>query len=136
MKFSGDLLMTDPAYLVASEADWQLVLSEGYDRAALHLLGICDFLSAEAGDDTVRCVIGANDDRIGAFCTDSTLFCVCDLAQVLAYNPDFLTKNEKYPDTFCVILDFDGDVSVLYDENGAVNFIGKGKNAFRTAVEV
>ncbi len=136
MRFSGDLLLTDPAYLVKSAADWQLALSEGYDRAALHLLGIRDYLTVGAGEDTMRYVIDPEANRIGIFCTDSALFCVCDLAQLLAYNPDFLEKNEKYPDTFCIVSGFDGDVSVVYNDSGTVNFIGTGKHAFRTTVEI
>ena len=132
MKFHGDLLFTDPAYLVKSDADWQLLLSEGYDRAALHLLGIGNSLSAEAGEDTVRTVLDESGRKFGTFCTDSALFCVCDLAQVLVYHPDFLTENEKYPDTFCIVRDFDGEVSLSDDGNGNPQFIGAGKNGFRT----
>lgn len=132
MKFHGDLLLTDPAYFAKSDADWQLLLSEGYDKAALHLLGIRNYLSAEAGEDTVRIVRDGNGGKIGSFCTDSALFCVCDLAEVLAYSPDFLAKNEKYPDTFCIVRDFDGDAAMEYDENGNLQFAGTGKNGFRT----
>ena len=137
MKFYGDLLLTDPAYIVKSDADWQLLLSEGYDRAALHLLGIRDSLSFEAGEDgrrIVRKTDGTNAE-IGRFCTDSALFCVCDLAQVLAYNSDFLRKNENYPDTFCIVHDFDGEVSVRKAGDGTIHLSGTGKNAFRTTSE-
>ena len=77
-------------------------------------------------------ILDENGRKIGTFCTDSALFCVCDLAQVLAYHPDFLNKNEKYPGTFCIVRDFDGEVSLLNDENGNLQFIGTGKNGFRT----
>lgn len=132
MNFYGDLLFTDPAYIVNSVADWKILLSEGYDHAALHLLGIGISLSAEAGSDTQRTVLDENGRRIGTFCTDSALFCICDLAQVLVYHPDFLMKNEKYPGTFCIVRDFKGEVSLRNDENGDLQFIGIGKNGFRT----
>jgi hypothetical protein len=132
MNFYGDLLLTDPAYIANSDADWKSLLSEGYDHAALHLLGIGISLSAEAGSDTQRTVLDENGRKIGTFCTDSALFCVCDLAQVLVYHPDFLMKNEKYPGTFCIVRDFDGEVSLLNDENGNLQFIGTGENGFRT----
>jgi hypothetical protein len=132
MNFYGDLLLTDPAYIVISDADWKLLLSEGYDHAALHLLGIGISLSAEAGSDTQRTVLDESGRKIGTFCTDSALFCVCDLAQVLAYHPDFPKKNEKYPGIFCIVRDFDGEISLLNDENGNLQFIGIGKNGFRT----
>lgn len=132
MFFCGNFILTDPAYLVKSNADWQILLSEGYDRAALHRLGIGNSLSAEAGSDTQRTVLDENGRKIGEFCTDSALFCVCDLAQVLEYHPDFLSKNEKYPGTFCIVRDFDGEVSLTNDENGNLQFIGTGKSAFRT----
>ncbi len=132
MKFHGDLILTDPVYLVKSDADWQLLLSEGYDHAALHLLGIGISLSAEAGEDTKRTVYDEKGSKIGTFCTDSALFCVCGLTQVLVYHPDFLTKNEKYPDTFCIVRDFEGDIALLYDENGNLQISGTGRNGFRT----
>jgi len=132
MKFCGTLLLTDPAYLVKSADDWQLLLSEGYECAALHLLGIRNFLSAEAGMDSVRTVLDENGGKIGTFCTDSALFCVCDLAQVLAYHPDFLTKNEKYSGAFCIVRDFEGDVVLSYDENDNLQIAGAGRNAFQT----
>lgn len=132
MNFYGALLLTDPVYIVNSDADWKILLSEGYDHAALHLLGIGISLSAEAGSDAQRTVLDENGRKIGTFCTDSALFCVCDLAQVLAYHQDFLNKNEKYPGTFCIVRDFDGEVSLLNDENGNLQFIGTGKNGFRT----
>ena len=130
--FGGNLILTDPAYLVKSNADWHLILSEGYDHAALHLLGIENSISIEACVDTQRTVLDENGREIGKFCSDSALFCVCDLAQVLAYHLDFLTKNEKYPGTFCIVRDFDGEVSLTNDENGNLQFIGTGKNGFRT----
>jgi hypothetical protein len=132
MNFYGALLLTDPAYIVNSDADWKILLSEGYDHAALHLLGIGSSLSAEAGSDTQRTVLDESGRKIGTFCTDSALFCVCDLAQVLAYHPDFPKKNEKYPGIFCIVRDFDGEISLLNDENGNLQFIGIGKNGFRT----
>ncbi len=59
MKFQGDLILTDPMYLIRKESgnDWNLLLSEGYDHAALHLLGIKHGLSFDAGDAAVRIVI-------------------------------------------------------------------------------
>lgn len=55
MKFKGDIILTDPMYLIRKDSgsDWDTVLSEGYDHAALHLLGIKKNLSAEAGEDGV-----------------------------------------------------------------------------------
>ena len=133
MKCKGDILLTDPMYLIRkdSENDWDTVLSEGYDHAALHLLGIRTYLSVEAGEDGSLEVQNDAGERVGEFCTDSCLFCVCDLKQVLAYNPDFLTNYAKYPNTFCVIRDFEGEVSVTRD-GARVRFEGIGKNGFRT----
>ena len=132
MNFYGDLLFTDPACFVTSDADWKILLSEGYDHAALHLLGLAISLSAEARSDAQRTVLDESGRKIGIFCADSALFCACDLAQVLAYHPDFLKKNEKYPGTFCIVRDFDGEVSLRNDEKGDLQFIGTGKNGFRT----
>ncbi|MBQ9716513.1 MAG: hypothetical protein IJV76_00825 [Clostridia bacterium] len=134
MKFQGDLLLTDPMYIIKKDSgyDWNLLLSEGYDHAALHLLGIRNYLSAEFGEDTVRNVVNSNGVRIGSFCSDSSLFCVCDLKQVLAYNPDFLIMNNGYPDSFCVVRDFDGEIFLKTDTDSQQNIIAVGVNGFRT----
>ena len=133
MKCKGDIILTDPMYLIrkGSPNDWKTALSEGYDHAALHLLGIGTYLSAEAGEDGRLEVRNDAGERVGEFCTDSALYCVCDLNEVLAYNPDLLTNYAEFPNTFCVIRDFDGEVSVIRDGDG-LRFEGVGKNGFRT----
>jgi len=134
MPFAGDLIITDPMYLVKKDSlgDWDLLLSEGYDHAALHLLGITHALSIEAGEDSSRCVFDQNGNRIGRFCCDSALFCICDLKQVLSYHPAFFAENERYPNTFCVIRNFCGMVYVTRDETDRCCIIGDGENGFRT----
>ena len=134
MKFQGDLLLTDPMYIVKKDSgdDWNLLLSEGYDHAALYLLGIQNYLSAEFGEDTIRNVINSEGIKIGSFCSDSSLFCVCDLKQVLAYNPGFFIMNAGYPDSFCVVRDFCGEILLQTDEDFRKNMIADGVNGFRT----
>lgn len=134
MKFKGDLLLTDPVYIIRKERgeDWGRLLSDGFDHAAMHYLGITDYVSGEIGEDSVRIVTDGSGNKIGSFCSDSALFCVCDLNQVLAYNPDFLTAYEKYPDCFCVIRDFDGEIGIVTDETGSSHVTGSGKNGFGT----
>ena len=137
MKFQGDLLLTDPMYIIRKESgdDWNLLLAEGCDHAALHLLGIKQGLSFEAGDDAVRIVINDAGNVIGYFCSDSSLFCICDLKEVLTYNPDFISMNSGYPDSFCVIRNFNGEISILQDETGCQNMIGTGVNGFKTVIK-
>ena len=133
MKFKGDIILTDPLYIIRKDSpgDCQKILSEGYDHAALQLLGINTYLSAESGEDGRLEVQNNAGEHMGKFCTDSCLYCVCDFKQVLSYNPNFLSDNANCSDCFCVIRDFDGEVSVTIKEN-KVKFIGTGKNGFQT----
>jgi hypothetical protein len=134
MKFQGDLLLTDPMYLIPKhkESDWELVLSEGAEKAALYLLGITDYLSFAVGEDGRRIVVNNAGHRIGEFCWDSAFVCVCDLNQVLLYNPNFLTLNKNYLNSFCIIRNFNGEIKVIVDEEGTPNIVGSGDNGFRT----
>lgn len=54
MKFKGNLLLTDPVYIIKKgcENDWKLLLSDGYDHAALHYLGITKYVLGEIGEDS------------------------------------------------------------------------------------
>lgn len=134
IKFQGDILLTDPVYIIKKGCgnDWKLLLSEGYDHAALHYLGITRYVSGEIGEGSVRDVIDISGTKVGSYCSDSGLFCVCDLKQVLAYNPDFLISFEKNSECFCVIHDFDGEIKVIHDEKHNNHVIGIGNNAFKT----
>lgn len=134
MKFCGNILLTDPVYIIKnnSDDDWKRLLSEGSDHAALYLLGITNYLSGEIGEDSARDVISDNKMRIGSFCSDSALFCVCELKQVLWYNPDFLSSLEKSRECFCVINDFDGEIMSVVDEKCNSQIIGIGNNGFKT----
>ncbi len=97
MKFKGNLLLTDPVYIIKKgcENDWKLLLSDGYDYAVLHYLGITKNVLGEIGEDSERNVIDNSGMKVGSYCLYSGLFCVCDLKQVLAYNPDFLISFER-----------------------------------------
>lgn len=132
MKFKGDLLLTDPLYIIKhdSKNDWDLLLSEGYDHAALHLLGITEYLSDEFCEDSRRNVIDNSGTIIGSFCSDSALFCVCDLNQALSYNPEFLVSYESY--CFCLVRDFNGYIYIVEDGKNNKHIIGIGNNGFKT----
>lgn len=134
MKFKGNLLLTDPVYIVKKwcESDWKLLLSDGYDYAVLHYLGITKYVLGEIGEDSEWNVIDNSGMKVGSYCSDSRLFCVCDLKQVLVYNPDFLISFDKNSECYCVINDFDREIKVIPDEKHNNHVIGIGNNCFKT----
>ena len=131
MYFKGDIIITDPCNIVKSDEDWQLVLADTYDRAELDKIGIQNFLSFEAVGES-RGVVTDSDTgtTIGKFCTDSCIFCVCLLEDVLAYHPEF-DDYEKWPGSCAVIRGFEGEI-VLEEREEEIVITGRGKINFHT----
>ena len=131
MYFCGDVILMDPCNLVKNEEDWKLILSSNYDCVELEKIGIHTYLSFESSDDSRKCVINDKGEKIGEFCTDPCLFCVLLLEDLLNYNQEF-DDYIKYPNSCCVIKDFEGEISCEKSED-RVAISGVGKNGFRTA---
>ena len=127
--FHGDIVITDPCYLVKNE-DWEDALYDGLAR----------FIPGSIERDTIygdwSCtafnIVNGDKRVIGEFCADSGMVCVCDLFEVMKYNPDY-NYPETRPHTVTTIYDFDGDVwfevkhSSRYDDF-YVHVRGKGTN--------
>lgn len=119
MHFSGDILVTDPCYIVKRELensvdDWGFC-DYGYQ---LNKLGINHFMTRDTIYGDWGCTIyDENNHEIGKFCADAGLVTVCDYNEVLAYNPDFDEWRKSHEWCATVIKDFEGTVQFLvYEE--------------------
>ena len=146
MKFKGDIIITDPCYIIRDKKqitkdDWE-TCNYGENMEAL---GIKTYLTRDTiyGDWSCTTVNKDTDEEIGKFCADAGLVSVFLLDEVLAYNPKF-NDHIKKPWTTTLIKNFDGEieievVDVEYDdedgektEDEEVQVIGKGNINFFT----
>lgn len=133
MKFKGDIIITDPCYIMKKEDtcdDWKLC---GYGHN-MEVLGIKTYLtrSTEYGDWSCTTFEKKTKKVLGRFCADAGLVSVFLLSEVLKYNPKFdyhLTKDW----TTTWIKDFDGDVEIKLYKRFGVRVIGKGNVNFFTS---
>lgn len=132
MYFKGDVIITDPCYIIRkenelTEDDWEAC---GYGDY-IEELGIKNYLCRDTiyGDWSCTTFRTENDEVLGEFCADAGLVAVFLLDEVLAYNPDFDYHVER-PWTTTLIKDFDGEVyfekldseTLTVKGNGNVNF--------------
>lgn len=131
MYFKGDVIIADPCNIVKSDEEWQLVLADTYDRAELDKIGIQNYLSFEAVGESRGFVKDSDSgNTMGEFCTDSCIFCVCLLEDVLAYHPEF-DDYEKWPGSCAVIQGFEGEI-VLEKREEEIAVVGRGNMNFYT----
>ena len=114
MYFKGDVIITDPCYIIRkenelTEDDWEAC---GYGDY-IEELGIKNYLCRDTiyGDWSCTTFRKENDEVLGEFCADAGLVAVFLLDEVLAYNPDFDYHVER-PWTTTLIKDFDGDIEI------------------------
>ena len=129
MRFEGDIIITDPCYIMKSDNDWHE--SEfGEDLAAI---GIGTHLTCDSIECDCEVVNTRTGDVIGTFCSDSRMISVMLISEVRAYNPDFDRSLDH--DAYTVIEGFEGevDISECEDYDGAhVVITGRGNINFRT----
>jgi hypothetical protein len=132
MYFNGDIVITDPMYIVKSEEDWHRC---EYGEK-LEALNIFTYITSGNGDEFASDVISLDTPkRLGEFGSDSCMVSVMLLNEVRQYNSDFDKDLGKH--CYTVIKDFDGEVQLIEmeecDDNGQrVYFMGKGNKNFRT----
>lgn len=132
MNFKGDIVITDPMYIVKSEEDWHRC-EYGENLEALNIF---TYITSGNGDEFASDVISLDDSkRLGEFGSDSCMVSVMLLSEVRQYNFDFDKDLGEY--CYTVIEDFDGEVQLIEmeecDDNGQrVYFMGKGNKNFRT----
>lgn len=149
MKFKGDIIITDPCYIIKKNSgDWGKC---GYGDN-MKALRIENYLCRDTiyGDWSCTTFNSDTKEAIGEFCADAGMVAVFLLDEVLAYNPDFDFYETK-PWTTTLIKDFDGDIEIniihiegVYDddtewhskgdkwEDNEVRVIGKGNINFET----
>ena len=116
MEFDGDILITDPCYIMraehhgttpTAEDDWN-TCNRGFD---MEKLGINHYMTRDTLCGDWGCATYNLDtkEKIGEFCADAGLVSVFLLDEVLKYNPNYdwyITK----PYTATMIKDFKGTV--------------------------
>lgn len=109
MKFKGDIIITDPCYIIKKDSeDWRK----------------CDY------DDKIADA-SLNIEKIGYFCADAGMVAVFLLDEVLKYNPDFdYHINREWTTT--LIKDFDGEINYYVDDEDDAHIIGVGNVNFFT----
>ena len=140
MYFKGDVIITDPCYIIRkenelTEDDWEAC---GYGDY-IEELGIKNYLCRDTiyGDWSCTTFRTENDEVLGEFCADAGLVAVFLLDEVLAYNPDFDYHVER-PWTTTLIKDFYGDIEINTveinedDYDIEVRVIGTGNINFYT----
>lgn len=131
--FKGDVIITDPCYIIKKNTDDWEKSSCGRD---MKKLGITNYLcnSTIYGDWSCTAYENATNKKLGNFCADAGLVAVFLLDEVLKYNPDFDYHKEK-PWTTTLIEDFDGYISIDVNTTNSedeVSVVGKGNIDFYT----
>lgn len=129
----GDIIITDPCYIIKDDTDdWELC-SCGRN---MKVLGINNYLcnSTIYGDWSCTTFEENSNRKMGEFCADAGLVAVFLLDEVLKYNPDF-DYHKKRLWTTTLIKNFRGEVSLELIENEygeEVSVFGKGNVNFYT----
>lgn len=132
MYFKGDIIITDPMYVIKSEEDWHRC-EYGENLAELE---IDTYITSEHSDEIGSDVVSLDTPKkLGEFCSDSAMVSIMLLSEVRKYNPDFDKELGKH--CYTIIKDFEGDIEVLEmeEDDGTdqrLYFIGKGNKNFRT----
>lgn len=114
MRFKGDIIITDPCYIIRKENElteddwWACDYGENMEE-----LGIRNYLCRNTiyGDWSCTTFRTENDEVLGEFCADAGLVAVFLLDEVLKYNPNF-DYHTKRTWTTTLIKDFDGDIEL------------------------
>ena len=114
MKFHGDIIITDPMYIIPHdrEADWD----DCEYGENLEALGIHTYITHEHGDCAGQALLDGDllEQGIrkvqGEFGHDSCMVSVMLLSEVLAYNPHAL--KDAGTGNYALVKAFDGEVTV------------------------
>lgn len=111
MKFKGDVIITDPCYLMKKGADYDWEKCDYGDN--MEALGFTKYLVRDTiyGDWSCTTYNQDTKDKIGSFCADAGLVGVFLLDEVLKYNPGFDYHTERLWTT-TLIPDFEGEISI------------------------
>ena len=132
MFFKGDLIITDPMYIIKSDEDWD---SCEYGQQ-LENLKITTYLYSINGDEIGSDVVCLDEHKkMGSFCSDSGVVSIMLLNEVRMYNPKFDKDLDKH--CYTIIKNFEGQIELLEmeEDDGTdqrLYFLGKGNFNFRT----
>lgn len=153
MEFKGDIIITDPCYIMRAEHHGTKPITKNDWGACnygqhMEVLGIQTYLSSGTiyGDWSCTTFNSDTGETLGEFCADAGMVSVFLLDEVLKYNPDF-DYHIKRPWTTTLIKNFDGEITIeltsflldndcydseedFYDEE--IRVIGKGNINFYT----
>lgn len=133
VEFDGDIIITDPCYIVRAEHHGTKPITED-DWAAcdygscMEALGIHEYISRDTLCGDWNCTTYNSDtgEVIGEFCADSGMVSVLNLEEVLQYNPEFNYHLRTWTTTW--IEDFKGTVQFVVRRGGNVEVVGRGIN--------
>ncbi len=128
MRFQGDIIITDPAYVAKDAEDWR---ASAYGDN-MEALGIQTYLIAEVieGEEDLAAYDSQNGASLGTFVTDSGVVGVFLLKEILEYDPDF-DEHTVCPENALWIPNFDGEIKVT-GADGDQHFVGAGSHCFET----
>lgn len=127
MNFCGDIIVTDPCYIVLSNEDWV----DSQFGECLEELGFETFLTFDRGDSVGEKLINRkNGEVLGNFCTDSCMVSVMLLSELLEYNPEFSESLANH--CYTIVRDFDGVIERVDLEDGYWMLEGRGNIEFCT----
>lgn len=159
MKFKGDIIITDPCYLIKEQLSFpsreNFLNDEDYDVAIrkyidsddwercnygdnMEVLGFTNYLVETTMHGDWSCITYSSyGDILGRFCADAGLVGVFLLDEILKYNPEYKDHLVENPFTTTLIKDFDGDIDIMYsEEDDEVSVIGTStKLSFYTKPE-
>ena len=109
MKFCGDLIITDPAFVAQSAEDWQKC-AYGDHMEALGLETCLTALVTE-GEEDLKAVDPATGEEYGTFVSDSGVAGAFLLEEILLSPPDF-DEHPCCPENALWIPGFDGEIEL------------------------
>lgn len=126
MEFNGDIIITDPCYIIRAEHHGTKPLTDDDWVACdygsnMEVLGIHNYMTRDTLYGDWSCTVYNTDTReaIGEFCADAGLVSVFLLDEVLKYNPDFDYHKERNWTT-ALIPDFKGTVWFVVEHEEGV----------------
>lgn len=145
MKFKGDIIITDPCYIIREKYNGiDPITDDDWDACEygekMEVLGIHNYICRDTlyGDWSCTTYNSDTEEELGNFCADAGMVAVFLLDEVLKYNPDF-DYHLNNPWTTTWIKNFDGEVDFVIAkiededyEDEEVRVVGKGNVNFIT----
>lgn len=136
--FKGDIIITDPCYIMRAKHHGTTPITEDDWEACdygenMEVFGFTNYLTHSTLYGDWSCTTFNSDTKkpIGEFCADAGMVSVFLLDEVLKYNPDFNYHIEK-PWTTTLIKDFDGDICFKKIDEDTLIVKGIGNINFET----